>query len=67
MLTGVRINDDRNLRLQYLAGLGLNSLQSPKIYGDLLAYRKFPEDLLTGKGERIECVARRLGRQHRTF
>ena len=32
MLTGVQINEDLNLHLQYLAGLGLNSLVSPQTY-----------------------------------
>jgi spermidine synthase len=67
MLAGVPLNDDGNLRLQYLAGLGLNSLQSPQIYRDLLAYRRFPEDLLAGKGDRIDMLRSRLGRRHRTF
>ena len=67
MLAGVPVNDDRNLRLQYLAGLGLNSLQSPKIYGDILAFRKFPEDLLTGKENSIAALRVFLDQRHRTF
>jgi spermidine synthase len=67
ILTGVPLNDDGNLRLQYLAGLGLNSLQAPNIYAKLLAYRRFPEDFLTGKGERVETLRALLGRRHRTF
>jgi hypothetical protein len=55
------------LRLQYLAGLGLNSLQAPNIYAKLLAYRRFPEDLFTGKGQPIETLRALLGRRHRTF
>jgi spermidine synthase len=55
------ITDDLNLRLQYLAGLGLNSRASAQIYGDLLAYRTFPEGLLTGTGERIEALRVTLG------
>ena len=62
-----RANDDGNLRLQYLAGSGLNSLQAPKIYANILAYRRFPEDLLTGKGDGIEALRGLLGRRHRTF
>jgi spermidine synthase len=44
-LKDAEINHDRNLRLQYLAGMGLNLYQSDSIYKDLLRYRRFPEDL----------------------
>ena len=40
------INRDRNLRLQYLAGLGLNLYQADVIYADMLRHvSKMPEDL----------------------
>jgi spermidine synthase len=39
------INTDRNLRLQYLAGMGLNLYDERNIYQDMLAHRQFPEDL----------------------
>ena len=42
------INRDRNLRLQYLAGLGLNFNEQDLIYSDLLLYRRFPEELFVG-------------------
>ncbi len=51
MLAGTRLNDDLNMRLQYLAGLGLNSVSAPQVYRELLSYRKFPEDLLIGSSE----------------
>jgi spermidine synthase len=44
-LEGAEINRDRNLRLQYLAGMGLNSYQGRRIYDDMLAYRTYPETL----------------------
>lgn len=46
--TGAQINYDRDLRLQYLAGLGLNRNEANKIYADILQYRKFPEGLFSG-------------------
>jgi spermidine synthase len=67
MLAGAEINEDLNLRLQYLAGLGLNSVLAPQIYRDILAYRKFPDGLLTGSNERISTLRALLGRPHRTF
>lgn len=63
MLIGAPINDDLNLRLQYLAGLGLNSMAAPQIYRDLLAYRRVPEGLLVGTGGRMDALRTLL---HRT-
>jgi spermidine synthase len=67
MLAGTTVNSDLNLRLQYLAGLGLNSVASPQIYRDILTYRRFPDDLLTGKGDGIDSLRSKLGQRHRTF
>ena len=50
------INRDRNLRLQYLAGLGLNLYESGPIYSEILRYRKFPDDLFIGKPETIAAL-----------
>jgi spermidine synthase len=48
-LRDASINRDRNLRLQYLAGLGLNLYQADVIYADLLKnVNTVPEDLFVG-------------------
>jgi len=39
-LKGAAINRDRNLRMQYLAGTGLNLDESDAIYADMLAHRQ---------------------------
>ncbi len=45
-LKDAQINHDRNLRLQYLAGLGLNLYQADVIYADMLRYvSRMPDDL----------------------
>jgi spermidine synthase len=45
-LRNAQINHDRNLRLQYLAGLGLNLYQADVIYSDMLRYvTRTPDDL----------------------
>jgi spermidine synthase len=49
-LADAQINDDENLRLEYLAGMA-NNVYDAQIYQDILAYRKFPEDMLTGSPE----------------
>jgi spermidine synthase len=67
LLSGVALNDDLNLRLQYLAGLGLNSRHPADIYARLLSYRKFPEDLLTGSPDRINALRTLFGRPQKAF
>jgi hypothetical protein len=55
------------MRLQYLAGLGLNSLTAPQIYREVLSYRKFPGELLVGNGDGVNALRELMGRPHRTF
>ena len=51
-LKNAEINHDRNLRLQYLAGLGLNLYQADVIYSDMLRYvTKTPDDLFIAADE----------------
>jgi spermidine synthase len=48
-LADAQINYDMNLRLQYLAGMGLNLYQSGPIYAEMIQYAsRFPEGLFTG-------------------
>jgi spermidine synthase len=60
------INRDRNLRLQYLAGLGLNLYQSDRIYSEMLVYAKYPDGLFTGSDATLqtlrEAILRAQGR-----
>ena len=44
-LADAEINRDGNLRLQYLAGMALNNNKEGEIYGAILQYRQFPENL----------------------
>ncbi len=55
-LQDAQINRDRNLRLQYLAGLGLNQSQEAAIYWQILACRRFPENLFTASPERLQAL-----------
>lgn len=55
-LAGAPMNRDRDLRMQYLAGLGLNLDQAASIYASILAHRTFPADLFTGSPFRLESL-----------
>jgi spermidine synthase len=57
LLAGAQINEDLNMRLQYIAGLGLNSMAFQGTYKEILRYRKFPEGLLVGSpGGRMDAL-----------
>ena len=47
-LQSAEINHDSSLRLQYLAGLQLDSAKGANAYGEMLGKRRVPEDLFRG-------------------
>jgi spermidine synthase len=55
-LADAQINKDRNLRLQFLAGLGFNLYQSGPIYSDMIQYTKFPENIFTGSDALMQAL-----------
>jgi len=55
------INYDRNLRLQYLAGLGLNQRAAGVIYNDITRNRRYPEGLFVGSESDLEELRRLVG------
>jgi spermidine synthase len=62
-LRNVPLNRDRNLRMQYLAGLGLDLDDAAAIYAGLLAYRRFPEDLFVSAEGRVDSLREAIRRQ----
>lgn len=63
-LAGAQINTDRNLRLQYLAGLGLNLYQSAQIYRNMSAESRYPEGLFTGSEQTMQELRQAIERAH---
>jgi spermidine synthase len=55
-LKDAQINRDRNLRLQYLAGLGLNLYESGPIYAEMISYSKFPDGLFSGSEPLMQAL-----------
>jgi spermidine synthase len=55
-LADAEINRDRNLRLQYLAGIGLNAPAEQAIYRNIFRYRRFPEGLFVGTTTRVQAL-----------
>jgi spermidine synthase len=61
-MQGAQVNTDRNLRLQYLAGMGLNASQATLIFRDILGYYRFPRDIFVGSPEQVENLRSTLVR-----
>jgi spermidine synthase len=61
-LRNAQVNRDRNLRLQYLAGMGSNLYQGERIYDEMLRFRKFPEQLFTGSDRNTRALREALHR-----
>ncbi|SPE60183.1 Spermine synthase [Verrucomicrobia bacterium] len=59
-LEHAEINRDKNLRLQYLAGWGLNRYDQEALYSQMASYRRFPEDIFVGKDEWGQALRRAL-------
>ncbi len=55
-----QINHDRNLRLQYLAGMWFNSYQSTRILQDILNYYRFSGKVFAGTSESIQALKQAL-------
>jgi len=53
---GAQLNTDRNLRLQYLAGLWLNTNTGEAALGSIREHYRFPEKTFVGSAERVHAL-----------
>ncbi|MGE0706090.1 MAG: fused MFS/spermidine synthase [Vicinamibacterales bacterium] len=53
-LVDAEINRDRNLRLQYLAGRGLNRYEANVIFSEMRTYSRAPDGVFTGSSELLD-------------
>jgi spermidine synthase len=53
---GAEINRDKDLRLQYLGGWGINSRQEDFIYRRMIAHRQQPTNIFRGSPDRVMAV-----------
>ena len=55
------INNDKSLRLQYLAGLGLNLYQANNIYQKMVAFGpRMPQKVFTGSATTLDLLGRMI-------
>jgi spermidine synthase len=55
-LASAPINRDRNLRLQYLAGMGRAYHQGGLIHNQMLSYLSYPDDLFLGSAVTRDAI-----------
>jgi len=67
-LQGAAINDDRNLRLQYLAGKGLNEYNADVIFDNMTSGGlRIPAALFAGSPQRLNELRRIIQTRHDRF
>jgi spermidine synthase len=59
-MMGAQINTDRNLRLQYLAGMWYNSYMATTILEGILHYYRFPENIFIGAPDTLQAMKQAL-------
>ena len=63
-LADATINRDRNLKLQYLAGLGVHLYQSDVIYAQMLRHADYPQGVFTGSEGMLSALQQAMRQQH---
>jgi spermidine synthase len=61
-LAGAQINEDLNLRLQYLAGLGVNSYSADYIAQEIGKHKEFPQEIFSGSEQSLDELRASLQR-----
>jgi spermidine synthase len=59
-LKDAEINRDRSLRLQYLAGRGLNLYHADSIYSDMLGHAREPQSIFTGSPGLTQALLQKI-------
>jgi spermidine synthase len=65
-MRNAQINTDRNLRLQYLAGMWLNCYLGREILNGIVQYYEFPDDLFFGSDESVRTLRELLNKTRQT-
>ena len=59
-IRGAEINRDRDLRLQYLGGWGINSQMADYLYRQIVRFRRPPATLFTGAPQTVQLLLRAM-------
>ncbi len=61
-MSTAQINTDRNLRLQYLCGMALNTYMGSEILNGITKYYKFPKNLFVGSEQSVQSLREAIER-----
>ncbi len=61
----MQLNTDRNLKLQYLAGMWLNTYKGYEILSNILKHYEFPTDIFTGSEASVQTLKAQLSSEGR--
>ena len=61
-MSTAQINTDRNLRLQYLCGMALNTYMGGEILNGITKYYKFPKNLFVGSEQSVQSLKEAIER-----
>jgi len=64
-MSDAQINTDRNLRLQYLAGMSLNNYYATDLLEGIMKYYRFPTNVFTGSETQIQSLKIAISRNGR--
>jgi spermidine synthase len=64
-LDDAEINRDLSLRLEYLAGLSLWTIEAKELFGEIVAFRRYPNGSITGDAPYREEIVERLERREK--
>jgi spermidine synthase len=59
-LRDAQVNRDRNLRLQYLAGRGLNLYRAGDIFAEMLPFAQDPQSVFTGSDALMQSLMQKM-------
>ena len=59
-LKDAQINRDRNLRLQYLAGRGLNLYRAGEIFAEMLPFAQDPQGIFSGSDQTLASLMQKI-------
>jgi spermidine synthase len=59
-LRDAQVNRDRNLRLQYLAGRGLNLYRAGDIFAEMLPFAQDPQGVFTGSDAQMQSLMQKM-------
>jgi spermidine synthase len=62
-MRNAQINTDRNLRLQYLAGMCLNNYQGRQLLSGITRYYRFPDNIFIGSGQTKQELKNQLNKR----